>query len=118
MKYFTIEELTKSATAERFGIDNTPSDEVVKNLTHLVEHLLDPVRQRFGAPVYVNSGYRCNKLNRAVGGALKSYHLQGRAADLTVGSREGNARLYKLLADMPHVELINEQNYRWIHVAL
>ncbi|MDE6716383.1 MAG: peptidase M15 [Muribaculaceae bacterium] len=118
MKYFTIEELTKSATAERLGIDNTPTVEAVKNLTHLIERLLDPVRQRYGAPIYVNSGYRCNELNRAVGGAYRSYHLLGRAADLTTGSRSGNARLYKLLADMPHEELINEQNYRWIHVAI
>ncbi|MCH5215336.1 MAG: peptidase M15 [Muribaculaceae bacterium] len=118
MKYFTIEELTKSDVAERLRIDNTPSDEAVKNLTHLAEHLLDPVRDRLGMPIYVNSGYRCNKLNRAVGGAFRSFHLLGRAADITTRSREGNIKLYQILADMPHVELINEQNYRWIHVAL
>lgn len=118
MKYFTIEELTHSATAALLGIDNTPSAEAVGNLTNLVENILDPVRERLGTPIYVNSGYRSPLLNRVVAGARKSYHMQGRAADITTRSFPVNRRLYKLLADFPHTELINEHNLQWIHVAL
>ena len=82
MKYFTIEELTRSTTATQFGIDNSPSQESTANMRRLVETVLDPARERLGKPIYVNSGYRCPELNRKVGGVANSYHLQGRAADL------------------------------------
>lgn len=82
MKYFTITELTKSATATKQGIDNTPSAEVTANLTALVDKVLDPLREIYGKPIYVSSGYRCPKLNKAVGGVSNSQHLKGEAADL------------------------------------
>ena len=68
MKYFTIEELTRSTTARQRGIDNTPSQQVIDNLTALVNNVLDPLRQAWGKPIHVNSGYRCPALNKAVGG--------------------------------------------------
>ena len=74
MKYFTINELTKSATATSKGIDNTPTKEVVGNLTTLVDKVLDPLREAYGKPIKVNSGYRCPKLNKAVGGSATSQH--------------------------------------------
>ena len=61
MKYFTIVELTKSATASRRGIDNTPSSTIKANLTELVDNILDPLREAWGAPIIVSSGYRCPK---------------------------------------------------------
>lgn len=97
MKHFTLQELTRSATARRLGIDNTPPDEAVKNLTALVDNVLDPLREAWGSPIHVNSGYRCPALNRAVNGAPHSQHMRGEAADITVGSRLDNARLYHLL---------------------
>ncbi len=118
MKHFTLNELTRSATAERLGIDNTPDATHVANLTRLVDRVLDPAREAFGAPIYVNSGYRCPELNRAVGGAVRSYHLQGRAADLNTRSRGGNLKLYRILTTLPHKELLWENNGTWIHVAL
>lgn len=118
MKHFTLQELTRSATAERLGIYNTPDVSQVSNLTRLVDRVLDPAREVFGAPIYVNSGYRSPQLNRAVGGATRSYHLQGRAADLNTRSRAGNLRLYKILLTLPHCELLWENNGTWIHVAL
>ena len=66
MKYFTIEELTRSATASRLKIDNTPPPEAVTALTRLTERLLDPVRELRGGPLIVTSGYRCAALNSAV----------------------------------------------------
>ena len=58
MKYFSIEELTKSATAKRLGIDNTPSDNIKKNLTLFINTVLDPIREDWGGPISVSSGYR------------------------------------------------------------
>ncbi len=119
MKYFTLRELTASATASRLGIDNTPSPQAVNNLNALVTHLLDPLREKFGRPIYVNSGYRCPELNKAVGGSLTSQHLTGEAADITAGNKRENHRLYELLQSLklPVDQAINECDYSWIHVS-
>lgn len=115
--YFSINELTRSATAQKLRIDNTPPPWAIENMSRLIDNVLDPARQLLGAPIYVNSGYRCEKLNKAVGGVTRSYHRAGRAADLTTGSIEGNRRLYDILKKLPHVELIWERGGTWIHVA-
>lgn len=119
MKYFTIKELTRSTTAQLRGIDNTPSQQVIDNLTALVENVLDPLREAWGAPIHVNSGYRCVALNKAVGGVPTSQHILGEAADITVGTRAKNQRLYALLRqlDLPVDQAINEHDFRWIHVS-
>ena len=116
MKHFTIEELTHSDTAIGHGIANNPGVER-ENLRRLAERVLDPARERLGAPIYVNSGYRNCAVNRLVGGARRSYHLQGRAADLDTRSGR-NAELMRILQSLPHTELLWEQGGRWIHVAL
>ena len=119
MKYFTIKELTRSTTAQLRGIDNTPSQQVIDNLRALVENVLDPLREAWGAPIHVNSGYRCAALNKAVGGVPTSQHILGEAADITVGTRAKNQRLYALLRqlDLPVDQAINEHDFRWIHVS-
>ncbi len=119
MKYFTIKELTRSTTAQLRGIDNTPSQQVINKLTALVENVLDPLREAWGAPIHVNSGYRCAALNKAVGGVPTSQHILGEAADITVGTRAQNQRLYALLRqlDLPVDQAINEHDFRWIHVS-
>ena len=115
--HFTIRELTHSATARRLGIDNTPPPQAVEAMYRLINDVLEPARIQYGSPIYVNSGYRCKALNKAVGGAERSYHLAGRAADITTGSIEGNRRLYEILCTLPHRELILERGGIWIHVA-
>ena len=119
MKYFTIAEMSASATAVSRGIDNIPGPDTVSRLTRLVERVLDPLREAYGKPITVNSGYRCPALNRAVGGAAASQHLTGEAADITAGSRQENSRLYKLLAQLglPVDQAINERGFSWIHVS-
>lgn len=118
MKYFTIEELTKSATATRLKIDNTPTAEVVKNLTALVDNTLDPLREIYGKPIRVTSGYRCPRLNKAVGGVANSQHLTGQAADLCQGSREENRRLFAYLEQYcVFDQLLWENGGQWIHVS-
>lgn len=124
MKYFTIAELTKSATADARGIDNTPPPEVRVKLSNLIHNLLDPIRERWGAPIYVNSGFRCPQLNMIMPGASPtSQHMKGEAADITAGSVEKNRRLFELIKAMAAEgvisfdQLIDEQGLSWIHVS-
>ena len=118
MKYFTIKEMTKSSTAKANGIDNTPSDEEITNLQKLIEAVLDPLREWWGKPIRVNSGYRCEALNEAVGGSNTSQHRLGEAADITVGTKKGNKKLFNYIKDnLPFDQLINESNFSWVHVS-
>ena len=121
MKYFTIQELTKSATASRKGINNTPDESVKRNLNLLVDNILDPLREVYGAPIIVTSGYRCGRLNKAVGGAAKSQHMYGQAADIrTVSDKPSdNKKLFDLIRELklPYDQLIDEYGYNWVHVS-
>lgn len=119
MKYFTIKELTKSDTAELNCIENLPSPEEISNLEKLINNVLDPLREAYGKPIYVNSGYRSFKLNRIVGGSSTSEHMRGMAADITTGTHEGNKRLFELSKELnlPVRQCIDEYDYRWIHVS-
>jgi uncharacterized protein YcbK (DUF882 family) len=119
MKYFTIAELCKSDTAVRKNIDNSPTSEIINNLEQLVRYILDPLREKYGKPIRVNGAYRCPELNKAVGGSKTSQHMKGLAADITVGSSTQNKKLFQLIIDMdlPYDQLIDEKNFRWIHVS-
>lgn len=124
--YFTLPELLKSDTAARKGIDNTPSFEVVAHLLELTEDFLDPLRAAWGKAIRVSSGYRCDKLNKAVGGSATSVHKIGYAADLqTSGSftkfrdfvvawvRQTGTKFDQLL-----LERDTKTGAQWIHVGL
>jgi len=78
---FTLSEMTKSGTATRLGIDNTPDDKVIDKLEALAHHVLQPVRDAFGS-MRINSGYRCLELNRTLHSKDTSQHLKGEAADI------------------------------------
>lgn len=119
MKYFTIEEMIKSSTATAKRIDNTPNQTVIDSLTKLIEAVLDPLREWYGKSIRVNSGYRCEALNKAVGSKAKnSQHLYGEAADITVGSKTENEKLFNYIKDnLPFDQLINESNFSWVHVS-
>lgn len=119
MKYFTITELCKSNTAVQKGIDNTPNQQIIDNLKQLVFKILDPLREAYGKPIIVNSGYRSVELNRAINGAKSSQHLKGQAADITGESKENNKKLFELIQSLqlPYDQLIDEQNFSWIHVS-
>lgn len=120
-KYFTIAELTKSNTANKKNIDNSPSKQVESNLNQLITNILDPLREAYGEPIIVSSGYRCPALNKAVGGASSSQHLLGQAADIHSKSntREGNKKIFDLIKSLklPFDQLINEYDYKWVHVS-
>lgn len=117
MKYFTIKELCRSNKATELEIDNTPTDDVKTNLTRVVDNLLDNARERLGRPITVNSGYRCPKLNKAVGGTHKSQHMVGKAVDITAGTKERNKQLFEILKTMEFDQLIDERDMSWIHIS-
>lgn len=123
MTYFSINELTRSATAAARGIDNTPPAAALTALTSLVNECLDVIREEWGAPLYVNSGYRSAELNRAVGGVAGSQHLKGEAADITAGTLNKNRTLYmkiKRLVQKGAVEIdqcILENGGQWLHIS-
>lgn len=118
MKYFTIEELSRSTTAQSKGIDNKPDAVQTASLTALVDNVLDPLREKFGKPIIVNSGFRCPALNKAVGGAATSQHTKGEAADIDTGTRAGNKELYEIIRkELPFDQLIDEKDFSWVHVS-
>ena len=83
-EHFSLQELTKSSTAERRGIANEPDDEAVENLIMVCETILEPVREQYGIPFIPNSGFRCLELNRAIGSSDRSQHTTGEAVDFEV----------------------------------
>lgn len=118
MIYFTLQELIKSNTAITKKLDNTPGEQAIKNLNTLVDNVLDPLRKLYGKPIIVTSGYRSPEVNRSVNGAISSQHVLGEAADITAGSKKENKKLFELIRDnFEFDQLINENNYSWIHVS-
>jgi D-alanyl-D-alanine dipeptidase len=117
-KNFTLEELTVSDTGKKMGLDNTPKVEQIDNLKALCEQVLQPVRDKLGVSVKVNSGYRSPEVNKAIGGAATSQHQKGEAADITLGSKDGNKLLYGTIKELgKYDQLIDEKDYQWVHVS-
>lgn len=121
-KNFTLEELLRSATASRLSIPNTPSVSVTHNLILLCNHILQPLRNAYGKPIIVTSGYRSPELNKAIGGAKNSQHMRGQAADIKGSGGaipQENRRLFDLIQklNLPFDQLIDEKNFSWIHVS-
>lgn len=119
IKYFKLSEFINSATANRLGIDNIPSFEVVDNLNRLADYL-DVIRAKFGKPILISSGYRCPMLNKAVGGVVNSQHLKGLAADLVCSDME---KLLSIIRETKGFDqVITEHNKGsksyWIHVSV
>lgn len=122
-KYFTSFEMTYSATANRLGIDNTPSAEVCEHLKELMT-VLDGIREGWGGAIHVNSGFRCEMLNTAVGGSKTSVHKIGYAADLYPWNNKFDA-FVQYMKEWAKVhdfdQLLIERNSsggRWLHIGL
>ena len=121
-KNFTLEEFTASDTAKANGISNIPSTQQVANLCALVHHVLQPLRDAMGQEIKIGSGYRCPRLNAAVGGVSNSQHLNGEAADLCIdGDKLKGKRWFDWIkAHVVFDQLIMEHNAKgsyWVHVS-
>ena len=118
--HFTLEEFTRSATAERLGIDNTPSREDLANMRALCADVLEPAREAFGKPILITSGFRCERLNATVGGVNSSYHTFGLAADLHTQDPNDLRPLFDILRKQRNFDKLlyerNKQGTQWIHV--
>lgn len=119
---FTYEEMIHSDTADRYNIDNTPKfDQIWVRLAELAVNVLQPLRDHFGEPIVVTSGYRCPAVNRAVGGSSTSFHAKGCAADIRFErkSQLKDSDLFKFIyRNLPYSELIAEGIPNgWVHVA-
>ena len=117
--HFTLDELVLSQTAARRGIDNTPSPEILRHLRRLAD-VLEQVRHVLDdGPVLVSSGYRCAALNRAVGGARNSAHLDGLAADLTAPTFGTVMQVARAIASsaIEYDQVIHEYG-TWVHLGL
>ena len=123
-KNFSYDELIYSATANRLGLNNTPTPEEKDKLIKLAKEILQPIRDRWGSSIVVTSGYRSEAVNRAVGGSKTSQHRLGEAADIKVGSKAQNKALFNIIQKMIKTgeiqcgQLIDEYGYSWCHISL
>jgi len=123
-KNLSLDEVTKSNTANRLNIDNTPDDWAKENLKATAEHVFQPLRDAFKCPIYVSSGYRGPELNAAIGGSKRSQHMEGRALDLDadVFGRCTNGEIFRwILNNVTFDQLIwefgDKDNPDWVHVS-
>ncbi len=115
---FTLEELTRSSTADRLGLRNIPTEDDIENLRILAQTILQPLRDHLKRPITINSAYRSPKVNSAVGGSPRSQHMVGQAADIRVANMEVK-ELVEIIKDLdlPYHQLINEFD-SWVHVSI
>ena len=123
-KNLSLAEVTKSTTAKRLGIDNTPDDWTTENLRKVAEHIFQPLRDAFKCPIYVSSGYRSAELNTAIGGSRRSQHVEGRALDLDadVYGRCTNSQIFNWIRENLEFDQLvwefgDQDNPDWVHVS-
>lgn len=121
MRYFKFIEMINSAKAAEFSIDNFPKDcDIIDNIIYTME-CLDKIREEYGLPLYISSGYRCPDLNTKVGGKETSQHLKGQAADVNLGSTEKNRAFFNWCScnkdDVNFDQLIDESHFSWVHIS-
>lgn len=117
--YFTLQEFIKSSTAARLKIDNTPTNEILRNLQYGVSMVLDPLRRIHQKPIIITSGFRCEKLNKAVGGVANSWHTKGNAADIHIKDENEAKEIFNILKALPSVDTVlfeHSRSSQWIHV--
>ena len=123
-KNLTLAEVTKSTTAKRLGINNTPDDWVTENLRQVAINIFQPLREAFGCPIYVSSGYRSAELNTAIGGSSRSQHVEGRALDLDADVYGGctNSQIFNWIKENVEFDQLiwefgDDDNPDWVHVS-
>lgn len=120
--HFTLHELVASQTAKRKNIEEqfSPPEEIIGNLKFLAVNLLEKLRVlNDNKPLFINSGYRCPRLNKAVGGVSNSQHLQGQAVDIDFTSKKANKEFFNKVkaSDVVFDQLLNEFDFSWVHIS-
>lgn len=124
-KHLDLKEVTVSDTAKRRGISNEPTPEHIENFKKLAENIFEPIREHFGEPIFISSGYRSKALNKAIKGSLSSQHCAGEAIDIDMDGRSKNitnAQIFKFIKDnLNFDQLISEfkegNGPSWVHVS-
>jgi zinc D-Ala-D-Ala carboxypeptidase len=122
-KNLTLAEVTRSESAKRKGISNEPTPEHIENFKKLAEKVFQPIREHFGVPIHISSGYRSKALNTAIGGSLSSQHCRGEAIDIDMdGSSITNKQVFdyikdNLVFDQMIWEFGTDKNPDWVHVS-
>jgi zinc D-Ala-D-Ala carboxypeptidase len=122
-KHLSLAEVSRSETAKRRGINNTPTGEHLANFKKLAENIFEPIREHFGVPIIISSGYRSKELNSAIGGSLTSQHCQGEAIDIDMdGTSITNAQIFNYIKDNLNFDQMiwefgTDKNPDWVHVS-
>jgi hypothetical protein len=122
-KNLSLAEVMRSETAKRKGISNMPTPEHIENFKLLAENVFQPIREHFGVPIHISSGYRSKALNTAVGGSLSSQHCSGEAIDIDMdGTSITNAQIFNYIKDnLSFDQMIwefgTDTNPDWVHVS-
>jgi len=122
-KNLALAEVTRSETAKRKGISNMPTPEHLENFKKLAENVFQPIREHFGVPIHISSGYRSKALNTAVGGSLSSQHCTGEAIDIDMdGTEITNAQIFHFIKDNLNFDQMiwefgTDENPDWVHVS-
>jgi zinc D-Ala-D-Ala carboxypeptidase len=122
-KNLALAEVMRSETAKRKGISNMPTPEHIENFKLLAEKVFQPIRDHFGVPIILSSGYRSKELNTAVGGALSSQHCTGEAIDIDMdGTTVKNAEVFNFIKDNLNFDQLiwefgTDSNPDWVHVS-
>lgn len=119
-QYFKLNEFLISQDAARFGITNTPTDDIINNIQFLCTKILDPLRYKIGKPIVISSGYRSPELNKKIGGAIDppSQHIFGKAADIIIPGMTAKQTMDYILTNtkLPFDQIILEFG-AWVHVS-
>ena len=122
-KHITYKEATRSVTALRLGIENVPNEYELQNMELIAEKVFEPLRTAVNGPIKINSFFRCEELNKAIGGSSKSQHCQGRAIDIDdVYGYVSNSYMYYYIKDnLDFDQLIwefgTDTEPDWVHVS-
>ena len=117
-EHITYDEATVSPTSLRFGIKNCPTSEQLLSMQTVANNCFENLREWYGKPIKINSFFRCDELNKKVGGAKNSQHTKGEAIDMSAGSKEENKKLFDWCKlNLKFDQLINEYNYSWVHIS-
>lgn len=122
-KNLTLAEVIRSESAKRKGISNEPTAEHLENFKKLAENVFQPIREHFGVPIHISSGYRSAALNKVIGGASSSQHCTGEAIDIDMdGTSITNAQIFNfikdnLVFDQMIWEFGTDKNPDWVHVS-